>query len=102
MTPEKRVQNAIMSYINTLAKQGHPCYVERRQAGGFSYKMGIPDLYAIYAGRHIEIEVKRPGGELRSMQLKQKEKFEKIGALYVCAESVEDVRKLFLENFNNC
>ena len=55
MTPEKKVQNSIMDYLKQLDKDGLPVMVERRQAGGFSYKMGIPDLYAVVNGYHLEI-----------------------------------------------
>lgn len=70
MTPEKIVQNKVVTYFKKLEKEGKPVYVERRQAGGFSYKMGIADLYAVVDGIHIEIEVKRHGGQLRPMQEK--------------------------------
>ena len=60
MTPEKIIQNKIIAYLKKLEKEGKPIYVERRQAGGFAYKMGIADLYAAINGIHIEIEVKRP------------------------------------------
>ena len=99
MTPEKIVQNSIISYMKSLAERGYPVYVERRQAGGFSYKMGIPDLYGIVNGRHIEIEVKRPGGERSSMQIKQQQKFESVGALYVCADSVDVMKQFMYYNF---
>ena len=100
MTPEKIVQNDIMKYMKSLQEQGYPVYVERRQAGGFSYKMGIPDLYGIVNGRHIEIEVKRPGAERSSMQIKQQQKFEAVGALYICADSVDKIKQFMYYNFN--
>lgn len=100
MTPEKIVQNAIVSYFTDLANAGYPVYIERRQAGGYSYKMGIPDLYGICKGRHIEIECKAPGKELRPMQEKQKQKFEKVGAFYICADSLDDVKVAMLQEFN--
>lgn len=94
MTPEKIVQNAIVDYLTELEQQGHKLYHERRQAGGFSYKMGIPDLYAVYNGIHIEIEVKRPGGSQRAMQEKWEAKCKRLGIPYVCADSVDDVKLL--------
>ena len=53
MTPEKKVQNEIIKYLKSK-----DVFFERRQAGGFSYKKGIPDLYAVIDGMHIEIEVR--------------------------------------------
>lgn len=101
MTPEKRVQNSIVQYLKKLEKD-YPVYVERRQAGGFSYKMGIADLYAVINGKHLEIEVKRPGGKLRPMQIKWKELCQSRNIAWVCAESLEEVivvvQKLLKEN----
>lgn len=91
MTPEKTVQNKILSYLKNLEKEGKPVYSERRQAGGFSYKMGIADLYAVVNGLHLEIEVKRPGGQLRPMQEKWRDQCKAKNILWVCADSVEDV-----------
>ena len=97
MTPEKAVQNAIVDYLKSEAKKGKPIYVERRQAGGFSYKMGIPDLYAVYNGQHIEIEVKAPGKSLRPMQEKWRDKCKMLNIKYVCADNIDDIKLLFAE-----
>ena len=92
MTPEKRVQNSIINYLKLLEKQGFPVMVERRQAGGFSYKMGIPDLYAVINGIHLEIEVKRPGRQLRPMQEKYKQRCIAKNIAYVCADNIDVVK----------
>ena len=92
MTPEKRVQNSIINYLKLLENQGFPVMVERRQAGGFSYKMGIPDLYAVINGIHLEIEVKRPGGQLRPMQEKYKQRCISKNIAYVCADNIDVVK----------
>ena len=94
MTPEKRIQNAIIAYFKKLKAAGIDNYVERRQAGGFAYKMGLPDLWVCIFGKHIEIEVKRPGGQLRATQEKWATRFVEMGAEYICADSVQDVVKL--------
>lgn len=91
MTPEKRVQNAIVEYLTELQKQGEPVFVERRNAGGFSYKKGIPDLYAVINGIHLEIEVKQPGESLSTMQEKFRDKCAKLSICWVCAECVAHV-----------
>ena len=72
MASEKAVQNYIQSFFAKLKQQGEPIRVERRQAGGYSYQMGVPDLYGTYAGIHFEIECKQVNGHARVMQ----EKFE--------------------------
>ena len=94
MTPEKKVQNSIVSYLKSLEDEGLPVYVEPRQAGGFSYKMGIADLYAVIDGKHVEIEVKQPGGCLRPMQEKWRDKCHAKNILWICATSKEDVKCL--------
>ena len=97
MTPEQKVQNKILSFLKSLRDAGMPIFYEKRQAGGFSYKKGIPDIYGCYAGQHFEVEVKRPGGTQSALQ----EKFEMImknaGAKYVIADDA----KMFQEWFKN-
>lgn len=101
MTPEKIVQNSIINYLTKLEKEGYPLYHECRQAGGFSYKMGIADLYAVYRGQHIEIEVKRPGGHQSPMQEKWEMRCKQLGIVYVCADSVEAVKAMFIKHWGN-
>ena len=100
MTPEKYVQNAIVAYMSKLEQAGLPIWWERRQAGGFSYKKGIPDLYASYDGYHIEIEVKAPGKELRPMQMKFAKKCAQLHIRYICADSVALFKQQMKEWFN--
>lgn len=95
MTPEKYLQNNILSYLESLEKEGHPIFYERRQAGGFSYKKGIPDIYAVYDGIHIEIEIKAPGGELSTMQEKFRDKCKKRNISWICVDSLEDFKNFF-------
>lgn len=97
MTPEKRVQNAIVDYLHELEKADAPVFVERRNAGGFSYKKGIPDLYAVVNGFHMEIEVKQPGEELSTMQMKFRDKCKRLNICWVCADRVEDVSTIVEE-----
>ena len=101
MTPEKKVQNDIINYLTMLINQGHPLFFERRQAGGLSYKKGIPDLYAVYDGKHIEIEVKAPDGELSSMQIKFKQKCKRLNILWICADSLDLFIEFLVKNFPN-
>ena len=65
---EKEIQNEILNYLETLEKANFPILHDRRQAGGFNYKMGIPDVWAVINGIHLEIECKAPGKHLRTMQ----------------------------------
>lgn len=99
MTPEKKVQNKILDYLKTLEKEGYPVYSERRQAGGFSYKTGIADVYAVINGKHIEIEVKAPGGKLKPMQEKWRDRCKKNNILWVCVDNINDFQFFIQENF---
>lgn len=89
MTLEKKVQNSIINYLKKLKENDEPLFFERRQAGGFSYKKGIPDLYAVYYGLHIEIEVKKVGGKLSTMQEKFKDMCYKNNIKYICTDNVD-------------
>lgn len=93
MTPEKKIQNAIIKYLKEMQDKGEPIFYERRQAGGLSYKKGIPDLYAVVNGQHLEIEVKKVGGELSPMQEKFRDKCCERCILWMCATNVEDVKR---------
>lgn len=99
MTPEKTVQNQIIAYFKKLANEGKKVYVERRQAGGFAYKMGQPDLYVVYNGIHIEIELKAPGGHLKTMQEKWRDKCKSLNILWMCASNIDEVKDFLQEHF---
>lgn len=100
MTPEKRVQNTIIDILSKLQKAGQPIFVERRQAGGFSYKMGIPDLYAVIDGRHIEIEVKAPGKTLRPMQEKFRDKCKLLHIEWHCFDNIVDFKSYLMQQWH--
>ena len=89
MKIEDIIQNNIIKWL----KKNNIWY-QRREAGGFTYKKGIPDLYCIYKGKHIEIEVKDPKGQVSSMQIKQRQILEQAGAIYILATSVQDVQNI--------
>lgn len=94
-TPEKKVQDLILSYLKEMKKSGEPLFYERRQAGGASYKKGIPDIYAVYNGIHIEIEVKKPGGKQSTMQEKFQKMCENINIIYICVDNLVDFKEIF-------
>lgn len=95
MTPEKQVQNRIIAFLKKEETAGEPLFFERRQAGGFSYKRGIPDLYAVFNGVHIEIEVKAINGKLSTMQEKFRDKCKKRNILYICTNSLDEFIAFF-------
>lgn len=92
MTPETKVKNEILKYLQQLDDENEPIFYERRQAGGFSYKKGIPDIYLVYYGLHIEVEIKAENGETSIMQDKFAEKCKKKQICYICVKSVEEVK----------
>lgn len=101
MTPEKRVQNAIIVFLKTHS----PIYIERRQAGGFNYKAGLPDVWFVYRGRHTEVEVKAPGGTASTLQLRHEDELRAAGCLYWRGSSADEFKKWFGECFpesNDC
>lgn len=96
MTPEKKVQNSIVDFFKELEKDGLPVKCFRREAGGFAYKKGLPDLYACVNGYHVEIEVKRKGGKLSTMQEKWRDKFISMNVRWFCFDNIDDCRKEIL------
>lgn len=102
MTPEKKVQNAIVKYLEELEARGEKVIHFRREAIGQAYKKGIPDLYGAINGWHIEIECKREaGGRLSPMQEKKRAEFESRGVLYCAPSSLEEFKNFVKEVFEN-
>lgn len=98
MTPEKKVQNAVIKYLEELEANGERVIHFRREAIGQAYKKGIPDIYGSVNGYHIEIECKREaGGHLSSMQQKFRAKMESIGVRYCAPNSIEEFEKFIKE-----
>lgn len=101
MTPEKYFsQQPIIDYLNELIKKGFSVWFERRDSGGFGYKKGIPDLYCVINGYHVEIECKAPRGNLSTMQEKFRLKMQHNHIYYCCCRSLDDFKQFILVNFN--
>ena len=98
LTPEKRIQNEIIKYLDYLETFDYPIIYERRQAGGGSYRKGKPDLYAIINGIHLEIEVKAPDGSLSTLQEKWRDRFIKRNVRWICVDNINDFKKYIKEN----
>lgn len=97
MTPEKKIQNKILEYLKSLKDRGEPIFYERRQAGGLNYKMGIPDVYFVYNGTHVEVEIKQENGSLSIMQEKFRDRCKKNNIKWICAKNVNDVKNIIGE-----
>lgn len=87
---EQSVQSKIERYL-----KDNNIFFEKRQAGGFQYRKGIPDLYFVFNQEHIEIEIKDPNGSPSPMQLAWQRKFKELYNIdaYI-VDSVEDVMKI--------
>lgn len=94
MTPEKKVQNKIIKYLKDLQDLGEPIFYERRQAGGYSYKAGLPDLWFVYNGIHVEVEIKKPGGERKVLQTKMAKSLIDRKVLYILVDNLEPVKQM--------
>lgn len=92
MTPEKLVQSKIMAHLKKLQDEGHPLYYERRQAGGFAYRKGLPDVYFVYAGEHHEVEIKKLGGTMSTTQETWQRRFKQLGIPHICVDSITDFK----------
>lgn len=97
MTPEKIIQNSIINYLKKLENEGEKIFYQRRQAGGFNYHKGLPDIYVVYNGLHIEIEVKAEKGKQSEMQIKWQKRFEKLNIKYICCKNVDDLKEFLKE-----
>lgn len=93
-TPEQKVQNKIEKYLKWLQGEGEQVFFEKRQAGGFTYRKGIPDLYVVVKGTHIEFEIKRVGGEPTPMQIMWQRKLKVWGVQSYIVESVKEVKAI--------
>jgi uncharacterized membrane protein YphA (DoxX/SURF4 family) len=107
MTPEKDIQNAIITYLRAL---GHlvirlplgPMLISR--GAQKIYKKhplsGFPDLFGVMRGgrgRMFAIEVKSEKGKTSDLQNLWLAQLEKFGVVTMVARSVEDVIKRFKE-----
>lgn len=79
---EKLLQNKILSWLREF-KKSNKIYYEKRYPSGLAYKKGLPDLYVVYKGLHLEFELKSPDGELSSMQEIYQDLFNDIAVYYV-------------------
>jgi len=68
-TPEDKIKKQITDYVDLLEKKHDiPIVWERRDASGLGYRRGRCDLFIVYNGIHIEVEVKTPKGIMSAMQ----------------------------------
>lgn len=90
-TPERIVKDGIAAYLKKRSLNGDPIYGEAREAGGYTYKKGLPDVWVVYKGIHFEVEIKAPGGTRSPMQIRWEQVFNKLGIRYCCVSSVSEL-----------
>lgn len=100
MTPEKKVQNSIEKYLSRL-QTDHPEYhilFFRRQAlAGMGYKNGLPDIFVIVNGLHLEVEIKKPGGTPSAFQIKWQREFKNNNVPCCIVDSLDEFKKFISE-----
>lgn len=103
MTMEHRIQNDIRMNTGDIAVLFRANVGSGVTYDGRHFDTGLPkgfsDLFGFRRsdGRAVFIEVKAPGGRIRSEQVKFIEKMREYGALAGVARSVEDARNIILE-----
>ena len=92
---ERLILNKTIGYLKKLISKGYSIYYERRQAGGFNYKIGLPDLWLVINGYHYEIEFKSDENKIyyRTEQLYWLNKFNKINIESIISNKWEDIKK---------
>lgn len=85
---EKMVRSQITKYL----KQMNIRYTWNLQ--GLGCDRGRADMETIVKGKHIHIEVKRPGGKQRPDQISHQQWVESEGEIYILADSSEKVMEV--------
>lgn len=88
---EKKIQASIISYLKHC---NLPIFYEKRQAGGYNYRKGIPDLYVVINGKHVEIEIKKEDGKRSNLQIKRENWFKEKNIDYYVCRSLEEFKEI--------
>lgn len=87
--PESKIQGKIVEMIESF-----PTSHVRKVHGGKWGSGGEPDLDACVNGRSVKLEIKAPGNEPTTLQMKKLRVWEAAGALAGWADSVQQAREL--------
>ena len=99
---ESLITKDCLKLLDNLIDQGYPIYYEHRSgSGGFNYKKGIPDLWMVINGIHVECEMKTPFGKRSTMQEKWEMKFKRLNIKYICPHSFIEFRDFVLDLLKN-
>ena len=90
MGPEKKVENKIRKFL-----EDNGAFVMKTHGGSPGVPVGIPDLFAIYRGIAIFIEVKREkGGKVKPIQIAQIDSLKQHGTIAIISNDVSYVKNL--------
>lgn len=90
MGPEKKVENKIRKFL-----ESNGSFVMKTHGGSPGVPVGIPDLFAIYKGIAIFIEVKREkGGRIKPIQIAQIDSLKLHGTIAIVAIDTSYVEDL--------
>lgn len=89
MPLERHLQRAINAVLDKI-----PELVYRKRHGSAFATKGDPDIYLLYAGRHVEIELKRPGENPTALQWKRLEEWARVGAIVAVVHSKQELYEL--------
>lgn len=101
---ERNLLKNVTNYLKKLEKENKPIFWERRQAGGFNYRTGIPDLYVVVNGVHKEIELKDPNlkqFEHKPEQILWQNKFKKVNIESIISNDFEEIKNFIIKNLKN-
>lgn len=84
--PHTALCNSIYGYLRGL---GYAV----KNLGALGVRRGRPDFDACVRGRFVAVEVKTGAGELGPDQVKERNRLESAGAIYIEARSVDDVEQ---------
>lgn len=90
MGPEKKVENKIRRFL-----ENNDAFVMKTHGGSPGVPVGIPDLFSIYRGIALFIEVKREkGGRVKPIQIAQIDSLKQHGTIAIVANDVSYVEDL--------
>lgn len=88
MARERRIQTAILNYLNGL----DGCKAINQPGGRL--EVGTPDIIGCYRGRFLALEVKQPGNKPRPIQAKRIREWKEAGGAVFVVHSLEETKAL--------
>jgi len=86
---ERGIVQNILRFLNEI-----PGCVARKRWGGGMGVAGDPDIVGCLNGRHLELEVKRPGQQPTVLQSRRLGEWKQAGAVVAVVSSMEEVQRI--------